>query len=138
MVRLALVEGSPAVSLIGLAGKAMTPKLVIGLAGALLVVAPLAGWSLWRLAGAGARCDTRIVEAKARGSAAVRALVASQESSLALIKANDDARLLALQAAIPARQVERVTVYRDRVRTVEVPECRVTPEQVQAINEVLR
>lgn len=123
-------------SLLSLAAKAATPKITMYLSGLLLVMTLLACWSLWRLAGCGARCDTRIAQAQARGSEAVRALVASQEASIAVLKADDDARLLALQASIPSRQVERVTVYRNRVRVV--PECRVTAEQVQAVNETLQ
>lgn len=115
-----------------------SPSTTLCLASALLVMSMLAGWSLWRLAGSGARCDVRIAKAQARGSEAVQKLVAGQESAIALLKAEDDARLLAMQAAIPARQVERITVYRDRVRTVTVPECRVDDAQVHAINEVLQ
>jgi hypothetical protein len=119
-------------------GRVTSPTATLYLAGALLVMALLAGWSLWRLAGAGARCDVRIAHAQARGSEAVRKLVAGQEASIALIKAEDDVRLLTMQAAIPARQIERITVYRDRVRTITVPECRVDDAQVQAINEALQ
>ena len=125
-------------SVTGLVAKAASVRVVVALSLALVAVSSIAGWSLWRLASAHTRCDLRIAQAQARGSAAVQALVAGQESAMALLKAEDDARLLALQSAIPARQTERVTVYRDRVRTVALPECRVSTEQVRAINEALR
>lgn len=118
--------------------RATSPTVTLYLAAGLLGMSMLAGWSLWRLASAGARCDAKIAQAQARGSAAVQKLVADQEAALAMLKTRDDARLMAIQAAIPARQVERVTIYRDRVRTVSVPECRISSEQVQAINEVLK
>jgi len=113
-------------------------RVIAALAAALVVVSCLAGWSLWRLAGSHSRCDLRIAQAQARGSAAVQALVAGQEASLALLKADDDTALLTLSTAIPGRQVERITVYRERTRAAPTPECRATAEQVQAINEALR
>jgi len=119
-------------------GSTITLRVAAVAVASLIAVSSVAGWSLWRLAGAGDRCDLRIEQAKARGSDAVRKLVAGQEAAIAVMRAEDDARLIAMQSSLNARGIERVTVYRDRISAMQAPDCRVSAEQVQAINEALQ
>lgn len=104
----------------------------------LLVAAVLAGayWS-----GHGAASRACAAEALAAREAGIRETTQRRLDVIQRLfdqQLEDAARIVELEGQLAARSVERQVVYRDRVREVEVPVCRVLPVQVEAINEVIR
>lgn len=73
-----------------------------------------------------------------RGRLEASRLANSRAAGIAVLRATDDLEIFRLRQAAQARPAELVTVYRDRIRTVEVPQCRASAAQVAAVNEVLR
>lgn len=113
-------------------------KLTLALIIALTVSAGLNVYQV--VAGAVDRnqCEADAELAREQGRAAAMARRLDVVVDLATQKLEDDAELRDLRASLATREVEVRTVYRDRIREVEVPACRVAPGQVNAINEVLR
>lgn len=125
-------------TLLALANRAASGRAVAALLAALVAATSTAGWALWRLAGAGTRCDLRIAVATDAGNAAIRQLVEGRAAALALLEYEHSRELSRLRAASAGRAVERVIVYRDRIDTIEVPVCTVAEEQIAQLIEVLR
>lgn len=112
-------------------------RLILALAAALLLSSALAGWSLWRLAGAGARCDARIALARLDGQRATLDLSRSQQAAIDALRAEQDAELMRAWARAQSPQI--VARWRTRWRTAgPAPSCTVTPAQIDVVNEAIR
>lgn len=116
----------------------MIARALLLTGGIAAAMAGLAGWSLWKLAGAKDRCELRLNYARAEGKRMVDAFIAERDEELnaallAAMKHSAD-----LDASSKAKHVERVTVYRDRVKVAPESGCTADPEFVEALNDSLR
>jgi hypothetical protein len=126
-------------SIAGVAGKVASVRGVSILGAVALAASCLAGWALWSLAGAGARCDTRLADARMAGDRAVSGLAAAQQVALDTLRTEQDAELIRAWAAHPLVVERETTRWRPRWRNAgPIPGCALTPGQVEAINAAIR
>jgi len=116
----------------------MIPKSpILYMAAALIAVSSVAGWSLWRLASAGARCEARISDARLAGNIAVAKLAADQQTALDALVADQNAALMRAWAM----QSEAKTVTKWRVQWRDAgpaPVCVLSKAHIDAVNDAIR